>query len=85
MSQTPITTNFVKEHGLDPNADEVAFMRKLEKKSNALSLAVKKKDQALKDIASELKRPAENHKLMQIAKPARTCLNIVKQSTNNSK
>ena len=52
MSQTPLTTNFVKEYGLNPNADEVAFMRKLERQSNALSMAVKKKDQALKDITS---------------------------------
>lgn len=45
---------------------------------NAAKLRIKQLEDAIRRIKQELESAAANRKFMQIAQPARTCLNIIK-------
>jgi hypothetical protein len=78
-TSTPQTRDFIALHNLHEGSAEASFMRKLEKQNNALQAVVSKMKRDMKTIEAELRPAAFNQKSMQIARPARTCINIAKK------
>ncbi len=76
--KTPITNNIIEKHGIDPNSPLASSIRNLEKATIRQITKSSQIKSALARIEVELKPAASNQKFMQIAKPARTCLNIIK-------
>jgi hypothetical protein len=56
------------------------MFRKLNLHTLNLTDRIKRLEEALTEIELAMKQPASNHRLMQIAGPARQALNIVKQA-----
>ena len=75
MRDTPISDS--TPHNV---ADLGMQIRRLERQLNAANERIKRLEEALDKIGEVMKRPASNHRLMQIAGPARQVINIVKQA-----
>lgn len=58
---------------------EVDFARQLERELNEAKNQIDRLETKLNDIELIMQRPASNHRMMQIADPARRVLNIIKQ------
>ena len=74
MSETPRTDAAYSIYDLRKVAQDI------ERELNAANDRIKRLEEALTEIELAMKQPASNHRLMQIAGPARQALNIVKQA-----
>ena len=74
MSDTPRTDAAYSIYDLRKVAQDI------ERELNAANDRIKRLEEALTEIELAMKQPASNHRLMQIAGPARQALNIVKQA-----
>lgn len=79
MSRTPKTKAFLERSNLREDSEEAQFMRGLEKESNRLRIELEAVKRDLRTMREELTGPAGNRRLMQIARPARTCLNLIEE------
>ena len=75
---TPRTKQIVEECSMFEGSKEAAFMRTLEKENNRLQGRVDAMKRDMAKMREELEPAAGNRRFMQIARPARTCLNIIK-------
>ena len=75
VSETPISDS--TPHNV---ADLGMQIRRLERKLNAANERIKRLEEALTEIELAMKQPAANHRLMQIAGPARQVINIIKKA-----
>ena len=55
-------------------------MKLVERELNAANQRIKRLEEALNEIELAMKQPASNHRLMQIAGPARQVINIIKKA-----
>jgi hypothetical protein len=74
VSETPRTDAAYSIYDLRKVAQDI------ERELNAANDRIKRLEEALTEIELAMKQPASNHRLMQIAGPARQALNIVKQA-----
>ena len=77
-TSTPKTKQIVEECGMLEYSTEAAFMRSLEKENNQLRGRMDAMKRDMAKVRDELEPAARNRHLMQVARPARTCLNIIR-------
>ena len=82
ISDTPRTNSVIARDTGDSGliAELASECSKMECELNAANQRIKRLEEALNEIELAMKQPASNHRLMQIAGPARQVINIIKKS-----
>lgn len=76
--KTPISKHIIEKYNIDDQSDLARSIRSLEKSATKQQNEKARMKAAMLRIREEMKAPANNQKFMQVARPARTVLNLVK-------
>ena len=82
MSKYPLSNQLFELHQIDVNSDLATDIRRIEKQLNKSKLKLQSSKKLLNSIKTELQSTANNHRFMQVARPARTVLNLIKAYEN---
>ena len=75
---TPISKSIIEKYNIDEQSDLARSIRSLEKSATKQQNEKARMKVAMVRIREEMKTPASNRQFMQVARPARTVLNLVK-------
>jgi len=77
-TNTPIAKRIIEAHNIDEQSPLARSIRSLEKSATKQQNEKARMKAAMLRIREEMKAPASNRQFMQVARPARTVLNLIK-------